>query len=405
MKEIKFIHTADLHLDSPLLGLKYLPIDIFKRLQESTFHALRKIIDTAIDQKVDFIIIAGDIFDGEDRSIRAQVRFKKEMERLEKHNISVFVIHGNHDHLSGNWTKIEMPENVFVFGENVEVKGFSTSHGVTASIYGFSYPVRHVYERKIDSYHKEMDADFHIGILHGNLEGGTDHGNYAPFQLKDLMDKGFDYWALGHIHKRTILSEQPPIIYPGNTQGRHKKESGPKGCYIVTLNEYQSDLTFIETSDVIWTTENIDARDCKTFDDLYRLCLQTMDGLRKEGVGQLLNFSIVNLNNEFLNLQYLKDELLDALQEEEKVEDNLIWPYNIELEEAVGWKRNELASESDFYEEIFRVMDGLQNIDEMVASLYEHPVGRKFLQPLTTEVVASVKKEAEKILIQGLLKK
>lgn len=296
MKEIRFIHTADLHLDSPLLGLKHMPTNIFKRLQESSFHALRKMIDIAIHQRVDFVVIAGDLYDGEDRSIRAQVRFKKEMERLEKNGILVYIIHGNHDHLGGNWTKIEMPKNVNIFGEEVEVKEITTPNGATVNLYGFSYPVRHVYERKIDSYVKKTDADFHIGLLHGNLEGSTEHGNYAPFQLKDLLVKGFDYWALGHIHKRAVIGEHPTIVYPGNMQGRHKKETGPKGCYLVTLNEYRSDLEFIETCDVIWERVEIDARTCKTFNDLYRLCLQTMDAFRKEGVGHLLSLTIENLS-------------------------------------------------------------------------------------------------------------
>ena len=122
MKQISFIHAADLHLDSPMVGLKHLPANILSRVRESTFVALQKLTMAAIDQQVDFVILAGDLFDGEDRSLRAQSRFRAEMLKLFEKDIPVYVIHGNHDHLNGSWVHLDMPANVFIFTSKTEVK-------------------------------------------------------------------------------------------------------------------------------------------------------------------------------------------------------------------------------------------------------------------------------------------
>jgi DNA repair exonuclease SbcCD nuclease subunit len=158
MQEISFIHCADLHLDSPMIGLKNLPSSIKHRLQESTFTAFKKIIDEAIQRKVDFVIIAGDIYDGEDRSLRAQIRFRQEMERLEQQGIAVFIIHGNHDHLSGKWIQMKFPDNVHIFPANVSKFEYKKEN-TKVHLYGFSYESRHLYKRMIDHYQKENEAD------------------------------------------------------------------------------------------------------------------------------------------------------------------------------------------------------------------------------------------------------
>src|SRR4051812_21862531 len=125
MKRITFIHAADLHLDSPMTGLTHLPKPIFERIKDSTFAALKTLTEAAIKHQVDFVIIAGDLFDEEDRSVRAQTRLRKEMIRLYEHNIPVYIIHGNHDHLNGTWIHLDMPANVHIFSEKVEMKVFA----------------------------------------------------------------------------------------------------------------------------------------------------------------------------------------------------------------------------------------------------------------------------------------
>jgi DNA repair protein SbcD/Mre11 len=387
-----------------MVGLRFLHPNIFKRLQESTFQAFKNLVDLAIAHQVDFVILAGDLFDNENRSIRAQVFLRKEMERLEQEGIDVFLVHGNHDHLGGNWTEIKWPSNVHVFGEQVEVKKFETKNQTIVHLYGFSYPERHVLDRKINDYHLVTGADFHIGILHGNMEGNQEHGNYAPFHISELLEKEFHYWALGHIHKRALLHEEPPILYPGNTQGRHKKETEVKGCYLVNLNESGAELLFSETSDVVWKEIEIDAANCYTFNELYQLVQESIESERIDGKGVIANINIVNLSLDAKDISSGIDELLEMIQEDEKDMESFVWPNTMDVQEQVYWEKEELAKSSTFYEELFEVMGQFDELEKMLSPLYKHPNARKLLTPLTESEQNELVKEAQTLLIERLLR-
>ncbi|OIK12376.1 DNA repair exonuclease [Bacillus sp. MUM 116] len=405
MKQISFIHAADLHLDSPMVGLKYLPPDILSRIRESTFVALKKLTSEAIHRKVDFIIFAGDLFDGEDRSLRAQSRFRTEMLKLAEHNIPVFIIHGNHDHLNGTWVHLDMPGNVHIFGHEVEMKPLETKRGLQVHLYGFSYPERHVFEKKIEDYRKIEGADFHIGILHGNESGREEHGNYAPFSVKDLFEKKFDYWALGHIHKRAVLSEHPPILYPGNLQGRNKKEKGPKGFYHVTLNGSEANLDFVETSDIVWEEAVIDASSAENFHQILQLCQTTINGFRKENSGTLLTLFLENVNLEDAKEQKsINNELLELLLDEEKEEKSFVWIVELIVLENIHVDKEHLKAEANFYAELFHTVEDYGAIEETLAPLYDHRLGRKYLSVLTDFDQRELVEKAEKLLINLLYK-
>jgi DNA repair protein SbcD/Mre11 len=403
MKQISFIHAADLHLDSPMVGLKHLPANILSRVRESTFAALERLIAAAIEKNVDFVILAGDLYDGEDRSLRAQSRFRNEMQKLLQKDIPVYVIHGNHDHLNGSWVHLDMPSNVHIFGSEVEMKAFQTKRGETIHLYGFSYLQRHILDKRIDEYQKQEPAEFHIGILHGNEGGGTDHDNYAPFSIKDLYEKQFDYWALGHIHKRTILSDHPPIIYPGNLQGRNKKEAGLKGCYYVTLSEFETTKTFIETSDVVWDEVSVDASPAHSFQEILRLCQLTIERLRKPGIGTLLTLNIRNVQlDDIQDKRTLDTQLLELLMDDENDEESFVWIVELTIHDSQRLERNHLVNEADFYTELFAAIDNYQTLDRAIAPLYEHQMGRKYLSRLTESEQKELLESAEKLLI-GLL--
>ncbi len=401
MKQISFIHAADLHLDSPMAGLKTLPDPIFKRVRESTFQALKKLTDAAIEKKVDFVILAGDLFDGEDRSIKAQSRLQTEMLRLKKHRIPVYALHGNHDHLGGTWVKLEMPENVTIFSSKVEVKVLHTKSGAVVHLYGFSYPKRHVLERKIEEYQLVAGADFHIGILHGNLAGAREHGNYAPFTIKELLEKPFDYWALGHIHKRAILAKNPPIVYPGNIQGKSRKETGEKGCYFVTLTSAEAKLEWIETAQIIWETASIDVQDAGSFQELLHICRNAVAAYRKTGKGTLLNLSLKNVQLEDFKERAAAFELLDLLQENVENEDSFVWIVQLEIEE-LSVNKEQLEKEGGFYQALFSTADQYNRQNQALAPLYEHSLGRKYTAALSIEEQQELVKKAENLLISLL---
>lgn len=403
MKKISFIHAADLHLDSPMVGLRHLPDRIFNRLRESTFHSLKKITRVAIEKDVDFVILAGDLFDGEDRSLKAQSRLRTEMLKLEEEGIPVYVIHGNHDHLGGSWVHFDLPPNVHIFTSKVEIKTVRTKRDDLVYLYGFSYPQRHVLERKIDDYIKQDGADFHIGILHGNEGGGSEHGNYAPFTVKDLLEKQFDYWALGHIHKKAELFLDPPIIYPGNTQGRNKKETGIKGCYHVTLSDIKRDLEFIETSDVVWEESVIDAASARSFQDVFQMCQATIETYRKRHNGTFLSLSLKNMQMENSKEErVLEKELVDLLQEEESEEDSFVWIFEINIEQSKNIDKKLLKEQSGFFNELFETVDHFNDIEHSLESLYSHQLGRKYISQLSNSDQAQLLQKAQELLIKHL---
>ncbi len=406
MKTVKFIHCADLHLDSPMSGLKYLPEAIFQRLQNSTFKAFTNIIDLAIRTEVDFVVISGDLFDGADRSLRAQAKFRNEMDRLQRYGIQAYIIHGNHDHLGGSWTKMTWPDNVHVFAANIEVKKFTKQDGTSAHIYGFSYPERHVTERWIEKYEKVSGADFHIGLLHGHSEGVSEHGVYAPFHLTELLQKQFDYWALGHIHKREVLHAEPPVIYAGNPQGRNRKESGAKGCYLVTLTERGAEYQFNETNDVQWLVQTIDGSEITNQGSLFDLCQNAVQANRIEGKGIVLTLEIVNLNQiEAGEMNSgLVDELLATLQEQEQEQatDEFVWTREIKISSSKSYDREQLTVQGGFFSELFTTIDDFESFEEALSPLYRHPTARKHLSELAQAEKNSLLEEAERELLQLL---
>ncbi|WP_449539298.1 metallophosphoesterase family protein [Ferdinandcohnia sp. Marseille-Q9671] len=404
MGSLSFLHIADLHLDSPFLGLSNLPSEIFKRVQESTFTSFAGLIDIAIEKKVDFVVIAGDIFDGEDRSLRAQSRFRREMERLQEHQIKAFVIHGNHDHLGGTWPQFEWPSNVHVFtSENVDAIPYQKNGELLAYIYGFSYGRRAVLENKTPFYCKKEGALFHIGLLHGSKEGENAHSRYAPFLLSELQQKGFDYWALGHIHTREILSQDPPIIYPGNIQGRHRKETGDKGGYVVKLSNAGTTYTFVSTADLIWEHTTLDVTGLDTFDKLVDQTLSHMDMLRNDNKGLFLTIEYNGTGplHEMLQEKTMQEDLLSLLNEE-IVGRNFVYIVDIKVNTNLKIEREKLKQDSHFIGDLLENMEVYQGFDDALLPLRNHQSYRRYVEPFSEEELSELLKEAEAMILQEL---
>lgn len=403
MKPIKFIHCADLHLDSPFVGLRNLPEKIYETTKQSTFTSFSKIIETAIQKQVDFIIIAGDLYDGEDRSIRAQLYFRKEMEKLQQEGIDVFLVHGNHDHLGGNWTELNWPKNVHSFPATVETISYETKSCAKIHFYGFSYPKKHVFERMIDYYQKKEGADYHIGILHGHDSKNENHYSYAPFQIKELLEKNFDYWALGHIHKAQILHTEPMILYPGNIQGRHKKETGAKGCYLIEMNGMETKADFIETAPIRWETCQLTSdQQFHQFDDLYYSLIRIKDHWRQKETNIFLQIILPeNILNDSLKKQIDLEDILSIMQEGEEEQEHFVWIYQIKLEKN---EVNDSSISDEFFRELKQQFRDIR-INEPLSALYNHSKIKKYVSPLTEGEQQEIIHEAEKLLFQLLKSK
>ncbi|MFT4417208.1 metallophosphoesterase family protein [Fredinandcohnia humi] len=404
MKELTFLHIADLHLDSPFSGLSNLPQAMFKRVQESTFTSFSRLITIAIEHEVDFVVISGDIFDSEDRSLRAQSRFRKEMERLLEYHIDAFVIHGNHDHVGGSWLHFEWPSNVHVFSSGeVEVKGFEKNGETLAHLYGFSYTKKAVEENKSRYYEKKEGASFHIGLLHGSVEGETTHSQYAPFLLSDLQQKGFDYWALGHIHVREVLTEDPPIIYPGNIQGRHKKESGEKGGYIVRLTSKGASYSFIPSADLIWENGTLDISQISTFNDLANKALTLLDSYRREEQGVFLTLEVIGTGPLYMSLQDKgMQEDLQSLLNDDVEGSNFVYVVQIKNNTQPEIDRDKLKKESHFISDLLEKLETYQDFDDALLPLRTHQAFRRYVVPFTDEELEEILAEAETLVLQNI---
>ncbi|RRK09771.1 DNA repair exonuclease [Lactiplantibacillus garii] len=249
---MKFLHAADLHLDTPFLGLSDLPGDLQQRLIQAPLAALHRLVDLALDERVDFVLLVGDLFDSQAQSVQAQAALMSELERLHRVQIPVLLSFGNHD-FQPDLTTWHFPANVHVFGPQVETVTLTTSAQERVAVSGFSYGQRWVATDPTAAYPlKTSTEDYHVGTLHGQVGQAGDH--YAPFSVGELLEKHYDYWALGHIHQRQTLNAQPPVVYAGNLQGRHRGETGAKGALIVTSRgDHQLVPTFKALTDIVWT--------------------------------------------------------------------------------------------------------------------------------------------------------
>jgi DNA repair exonuclease SbcCD nuclease subunit len=268
MPRITFIHTADIHLDTPFKGLSEVDSVLATRLKQATFQAFRRVVDHCLQEPADFLLIAGDTFDGETRSLSAQLGFADELRRLSEADIPVYMVFGNHDPAEAWLKELSFPKNVHCFSpDHPDAFTFSRNGQPLADIHGLSFDSRLSGDNPTALFKRsDRPAPFSIALLHGTIGPAGPHAPYSPFTANDILDKGFDYWALGHIHRQRIIrGADPAIVYPGNPQGRDFGETGPKGCCRVVLETGgKPDITVIPTDMVRFETMFVDLSEADT---------------------------------------------------------------------------------------------------------------------------------------------
>ncbi|GEK33493.1 metallophosphoesterase family protein [Kurthia sibirica] len=397
---IRFFHTADLHLESPFKGLYNIPQVVTDALRTSTFHAFEKLVEQALEDRPDFILIVGDIYDGENRSLTAQNRFVQQLKRLDAADIPVIVSYGNHDHLSGSWSRFELPKNVHEFGPTVEEFTFEIRQQKVI-IHGFSYDKRHVTEPMIDYYRRNEDDALHIGMLHGSVEGDQEHNVYAPFSRQALLQKNYHYWALGHIHKRQILHDEPAIIYPGNTQGRHRKESGDKGFYDVTLADGQTTLNFVSTAVIRFETLTISVATSKYANELMQEIEQGLQQLNEACGAVIVELHLTDFSEEAsaIYLKNGKNMWLEALRDQLDTFEPFIWLSDIKA--SLG--RNNME-ESELTKKVMQ-RTAMLTADQMsapLAELFDQPKLAKYVQLFSAQQWEELQQEAQQLIVEQL---
>jgi len=316
----KYIHTADLHLDSPFISLGKVDHELANVLRDASLDALDNIVELAITEQVNFVLFAGDIYDGARRGVRAQFRFLKGLRKLDEHGIRALVIHGNHDPISEGWSAIsEFPANTHFFSANHPETldfDFGDDH---VTVTGMSFPTRHVTESLSRRFKVPAARGFHIAMLHTALDDSERGANYSPTWSTQLKASGFDYWALGHIHTRTEPGEHPFIVYPGNPIGRGfgANERGQKGVYLVTVKDGQADVDFRVTGNAVFLELTVDASDFANISDLQDQVVNRLAQVALESIVEYVACRVVIDGRtslyDALKRPDLNDDFLEAL--------------------------------------------------------------------------------------------
>ncbi len=235
MTSFRFVHAADLHLGSPFQGLSLKDAEIAALFIEASRKAFSNLVSRAIELRADFFVIAGDVYDGDWKDNKIGLFFNREMARLERENIPVFLLRGNHDAESVITKTITLPENVHEF--STQKPQTFRLEALKVALHGQGFAQRSANDNLALAYPKPVPGWFNIGVLHTSLTGREPHAPYAPCSLDDLRSRGYDYWALGHVHEYEIVSKDPLIVFPGNLQGRSIRECGARGAVLVTVED------------------------------------------------------------------------------------------------------------------------------------------------------------------------
>lgn len=265
---MKFIHAADIHLDSPMLGLEKYDGAPVEEARGATRRALQNLIELAVHERVDFVLIAGDLYDGDWKDYNTGLFFVSQMAVLHENNIKAVIVAGNHDAASQITKNLRFPDNVRVL--NTHKPETITLEGEGVAIHGQGYSKRAITDNLAATYPKAIPELLNIGILHTCMEGREGHEPYAPCSLDDLISRGYEYWALGHVHNKEIINKIPMVVFSGNTQGRNIRETGAKGCMLVFVEDGEiTDIAFKRLDVFRWSSLELDVSGAKHIDDIF----------------------------------------------------------------------------------------------------------------------------------------
>jgi exonuclease SbcD len=411
---ISFIHTADLHLDSPFSVLSLNNPDLANRLRSATFEAFEKVIQLCLEKRVDFLLVSGDIYDGADRGFKAQIKFRDGLKRLDEAGIRSFVVHGNHDPLDGWSSTLEWPTGVHLFRDRVETVQIKRDGNLLACIQGISYPKRDE-GRNLSLFFKRTDPAFHIGLLHANVGSDTGHEPYASCSMEDLLKTEMDYWALGHVHGKRVLSQNLPfVLYPGNTQGRNVRETGEKGCYLVRVSEDKEVAIEFHATDMIrWITRDLTIQNLFTEQDLINALNKVCSDVSKSESGRpvILRISLTGSGPLYESLKNpnIVSDLLEILQEMGMSYSPFVWIEQIKLSINPELDLTSWMKEGDFIGELLRYSHEIsedEHFEELarkeLAPLFDDPRARRFIDFPNRDKLRNLLKEAEEICAESL---
>ncbi len=384
---LRFIHCADLHFDRTFEGLHL--ITQVKELPLANNQVLEKIVTLALDEQVDFLVFAGDIFHQNRPSLKTQHQFFKQINRLKEQDIPVYMIFGNHDYFEKERYWFDFPENIHLFTEEkVRTIHGKNKTGESYAISGFSYQHPWITTSKVSEFPKKA-ATYHIGMYHGDSNGER----FAPFQIQEMRQKNYDYWALGHIHVPTVLSKMPPIIYPGTPQGHTQKEK-ETGVQLVTLDGMKVHYETKKVAAVTWEDYELSLLGIKSRKD----ALEAMKAFFQTSQRQLVKFSLKDtehLPTNWLNNRE-KPELIAYLNEYLVQNDFEQIVYQLEVN-AVPESEKLVLTGKEVMAQLLASYQTNEVFETIIEELATHPLIKRTIssQTLKEETLAQVKTTLE----------
>lgn len=365
---MKFLHVADVHLDSPLRGLEQYEGAPAEEIRGATRRAFDNVIDLAIDEQVDFMLIAGDAYDGDWKDYNSGLYFVNCMRKLHSASIPVYLLSGNHDAASVMTRKLPLPENVSTFSTK-KPQTFMIDE-LNVALHGQGFAKRAVTEDISKGYPQGDPQAFNIGVLHTCLDGKPGHDPYAPCSVEGLRSKGYQYWALGHVHTREEVCTDPYIVFSGNVQGRHVRETGSKGCTLVSVED--GAITSVEhrAVDVMrWARCELDVSASTTADEVYEqvrdALLQSLD----EAEGRLVAVRLV-LSGKSDAHQSLHADREHWTQEYRSLASGLggagVWLEKVAIRTQASVSLDELYARDDALGGLLRSIDEVQLDDNVI---------------------------------------
>jgi len=417
-RRIRFIHTSDLHLGSPFSGLSQNNNNIAEYLSKATHLAFETIVEKCIEENIDFLLISGDVFDSEEKNLRAVLQFMEAIKKLSQNGIPTYIAPGNHDPYP-SWEyilKVTDNERITVFPpEIVDGIYIKKNEDRIALLYGIGFSKVTITENLSKKFPKRDDFSVPvIGTLHCNVGSISDQENYAPCTVNDLVSLGYDYWALGHIHaKREVRKENPAILYSGNPQGKSSKENGSKSCTLVTI-ETNGDISwkYIDTDVIRWEKLFIDISNVENEIELASIIDDKLTLLSQTEPDKSKIISIILTGSSSLhytiNGPSVLDDILESFQTNTYITP-FCYPGKIINKTTIPINREEFRDSKGIIGEIISVIDLLiseheqNSIQDSLSPLFDHKIMKNAnLDSLSEEEKMSLIYRAESLLLEKM---
>ncbi|MDB4965025.1 MAG: yhaO [Myxococcales bacterium] len=404
---MKFVHAADLHIDSPLKGLSAYEGAPVERVRGATRRALSNLVQLCLDERAAFLVLAGDVFDGEWKDFNTGLFFLRELNRLRDLGTRVYLVRGNHDAASEVTRSLTWPDHVHVFSDDRAETIVLEDYGV--ALHGLSYARREIKESLVPQYPAAIEGALNVGVLHTSADGRPLHHNYAPCRVEELTHKGYDYWALGHVHAHEVLHRAPWVVFPGNTQGRHIRETGPKGAVVVSVEAGAVTEVRHAPLDVVrWCELQLTLAENDGADELYDKARLAFARARDEADGRLVAARLVvdGATRAHAEVASARERVINELRGRALDFAGELWLEKIELRTRPAVALDELRSSEGFVGELLRAVGEARRDPTLAAELRAElaPLMEKLGEELSGDLdVARLIDEVEAHLVSALV--